>query len=151
MTTLQQLLDTLDKSDKNKSWISIEELGQEFGLSLCGINYEGDELQSFYHQDARWVCTDTDVGLKFWFLDGEFVGVSTQEARKSDEFFQWKNQAARTKIFEWLLENFVKDPEEPKEFELNMEIDCSSWLERKKEMDQWNEEYRQKYLARLKK
>ena len=40
----------------------------------------------YYH---RWICTDTEVGIRVWYLDDEPVCISWQPYRKSNETFGW--------------------------------------------------------------
>ena len=55
----------------------------------------------------NWVCTDTGVGLRFYFLNDEFIGASFQPARKSDEEFQWVSQEAFDKCKEYILGVYI--------------------------------------------
>lgn len=45
-----------------------------------------------------WLCTDTMVGVNAYYLDGEFVALSFQSARKNDTDFKWTSVEAATKI-----------------------------------------------------
>lgn len=40
----------------------------------------------YYH---RWICTDTEVGIRVWYFDNKPVCISWQSYRKSNETFGW--------------------------------------------------------------
>jgi hypothetical protein len=45
-----------------------------------------------------WICTDTLVGVNSYYLDGEFVALSFQSARKSKTEFKWTSIESATKV-----------------------------------------------------
>lgn len=49
----------------------------------------------------QWTCTDTWVGIQAYYLDSELVAVSTQVARKADEYIFWVNQASFKKTYDF--------------------------------------------------
>jgi hypothetical protein len=51
---------------------------------------------------VKWICTDTWVGTRVYYLDDKPVCVSTQTARKSDEKFNWVSQEAFDKVVEYV-------------------------------------------------
>ena len=51
---------------------------------------------------SHWLCTDTQVGEKAYFLDGEFVAYSIQPARKSNEEFLWASKDAYGKVKDYI-------------------------------------------------
>lgn len=74
------------------------------------ILYEFNIYESFWSNDERlkgyylkvWLCTDTWVGQIAYFLDGEFVYLSTQSARKSDIDIEFVSQESAKKIEKYL-------------------------------------------------
>ena len=52
-----------------------------------------------YYWASRWQCTDSWVGIRLYFYEGEFVAVSSQSARKSHENFDWKDKESYFKSF----------------------------------------------------
>lgn len=136
MPTIRQLLDTLDRSARTYCWVCLEQLASEFGLNLCvDVDQDSMPVKAWYHQDATWVCTDTQVGVKFVFLNDEFVAATFQDARKSDELIEWASAEARLKLFDYLVTLVRKvSPENL----VNMDEDASSWITRKKYMDEFH-------------
>lgn len=51
---------------------------------------------------SHWLCTDTKVGEKVYFLDGAPVAFSCQPARKSDEDIKWLSKDAYKVVEEYL-------------------------------------------------
>jgi hypothetical protein len=53
---------------------------------------------------VRWLCTDTWVGRRVYFFDGEPVATSYQSARKNDEYIEFVNNEAAEKIRSFIFE-----------------------------------------------
>lgn len=99
----------IDKSDRNKDWIDISEIGREFNLDVYDYISQ-DRLQAYWI--GNWCCTDTLVGYKMYFLDDEPVGVSVQKARKSDEEFEWFSKELAMRLRDYILSLMVEKDEE---------------------------------------
>ena len=126
---LSELIQSFKKEESNKSWgVNIEDFGYFFGLNLCGCWHEGEELEAYYHQDVNWTCTDTRVGIKFYFLKNKLVCVSFQRARKCEELFEFVSEQTHEEMFGWLVANFVRNNSE-NQMLLNMNEDVSVWIE----------------------
>lgn len=89
MVDIDNIIKTIDTSKMVKD-------GVDF-YNMCEIEFEIYEwLQQpkdnerltycYYH---RWICTDTEVGIRVWYFDNEPVCISYKPYRKSDEFFGW--------------------------------------------------------------
>jgi hypothetical protein len=97
---IRDLIANIDKSKPDNC--AIDKIADEFD---CRYNLDYDRtatqtnLVSYWL--ACWYCTDTWVGIRLYFLDGEFVAISHQTARKNDEIFYWasKDLYLRTKKF----------------------------------------------------
>ena len=97
---LRELIKRVDKSDKNKTSIDPTELAELFGY------YDMLSIDSYEEFDKRmigyWIHvtidTDTWVGIEACFLDGEFVMLRTQTARKSDENYEFKDVESKNKV-----------------------------------------------------
>ena len=107
MKTIKHYLDTLDKSNNylKDDWISTEDFAQEVGLDF----YNAEKLEGMiaYYSSLSWICTDTRVGLKFYFFNDELVCLSFQEGRKCDEEFEWVSVEARNKVRAELIKMMV--------------------------------------------
>ncbi len=62
-----------------------------------------------YFSDLNWVCTDTTVGLRFYFLGDECVCASFQPGRKCDEQFEWVSQEAYNKVKTLVFDKMKND------------------------------------------
>lgn len=58
---------------------------------------------------TSWLCTDRIVGLRLYFLDGEFVATGSRPARKCDEKFSWASEEAFLKVRKY-VEGFIEYP-----------------------------------------
>lgn len=107
MTTIQTLLETLDKS-RMSGFYGVESLGVEFGFYNCHQMNVEQEFKECEHEKVCWICTDTLVGIFFLFLKDEFVGVRIQAARKDDSYFYWKDSETFEKVKNWFTELYLK-------------------------------------------
>lgn len=97
---LIELANKIDKTKQNEDWIDTMEVGDELGLD--DIPYvEQDRLKSYWL--GRWLCTDTHVGYRMYFLDDEPVAMTVQTGRKSNENFHWFSQELAIKVRDYLL------------------------------------------------
>lgn len=89
--TLKLAIEQMDKLKNESEWnASIFQGALGFGNTWDAPDWLSERLKSqFIHS---WLCTDTWVGLKVYFLDGFAVAVSTQTARKSDENLYFLDQ-----------------------------------------------------------
>lgn len=93
----------IDRSEKNEQYVDFDALASELGIDCYGYK-EQDRLKSYWVEN--WLCTDTWVGGRMYFFDGEPVAYSFQSARKADEQFAWFSQEAAEKVRGFLLELF---------------------------------------------
>lgn len=56
------------------------------------------------HWVDHWICTDTQVGLACYLLDGEMVAISTQQGRKCPEEIKFINEEAYIKVRDLVTE-----------------------------------------------
>lgn len=127
---VEQLLNCLEKSPKTSTYISLENLGLELGVRFYydKLDEEQNDLTAYLHPLASWICTDTAVGLTFYFFKDEFVAVTSQSGRKMDENFHWISEEARKKVFDWYVEKYSKATLQPLSECLQLTTDCSSWM-----------------------
>lgn len=76
-------------------------MANEVNVPLYGCWHEQDRLTSYWA--GSWYCTDTQVGYKVYFLDGEPVAITSQIGRKSDEEFEWISVDAYKKVRDYIL------------------------------------------------
>jgi hypothetical protein len=103
---LKEVIEKIDKSKENECWVELTEIASEIGLNDYGYDNE-ERMKSYFY--ISWLCTDTRVGAKVYFLDDEAVCVSYQPARKADEHFEWISQEAFEKVRNYIL-NLISTP-----------------------------------------
>lgn len=106
-TTLREVIDSIKPEDIDYSWTNLEGLSSH--LEVFGAYGEENGLMGEVWLE-RWVCTDTHVGLKAYFLKGEFVCLSSKPARKSPENFSFVSRKATEDVRNYLL-SLVDDPD----------------------------------------
>lgn len=60
-----------------------------------------ERLRYCYYQ--RWICTDTEVGIRVWYFDDVPVCVSVKKYRKSDEVYYWLSRNRFDKVYKYVL------------------------------------------------
>ena len=122
---LKDIIANLDKSSQNEeTYFDLENLVRETDLQCYGVRQESSDPRLRCYWIANHLCTDTWVGIRAYFLDDEFVCLSTQRGRKCDEVFEWKDLQSFKKVREYIIS--LQDEEEedlPNEF-LDMEEEC---------------------------
>ena len=104
MTTIRELINRIDASDKNKTSVDFCELADELDVD-CGAGWytEFDTRVTAYWLYS-WECTDTTVGLAFIFFDCKFIGAMSQSARKANVEFQFTCQADVDRLVDFMRE-----------------------------------------------
>jgi len=98
---LSKIIDNIDKSSLNESYVSDYGMFELFGLDYYTANVELSRITAYFY--CKWICTDSWVGGRAYFLDGVFVATSWQQNRKGDEDFKWVSQESYTKVKNYLL------------------------------------------------
>ena len=75
---------------------------------------------------VRWLCTDTWVGRRAYFFDGEPVATSYQSARKNDEYIEFVSNEAAEKIRSFIFELYGEE-EKPAYDIVNAEEDIDDF------------------------
>ncbi len=98
---LQELINRLDKSDTNKQEVDIYDLesllNNEFNINTY-LDKSKTNTKITCYWLSKWLCTDTHVGFKAYFLDDKLLAVSYQLARKSDETFTFANKEVKQEL-----------------------------------------------------
>lgn len=99
---LIDIANKINKSKENEDWVDISVIGEEFGLNIYSYgNNEKDRLKSYWI--GNWYCTDSWVGYKMYFFDGEPVGISSQIGRKCNEEFEWFSNELALKVMNYII------------------------------------------------
>lgn len=108
---LSELIHKVDRSDRNSSSADIDEFSRAVDLpAYIGWHEEFDKRVKGYFL-IRWYCTDTWVGYRVYFMDGEPIATSSQTGRKSDEEIKFVSLEAAQKV-----KDFIKSLEGEEEF-----------------------------------
>jgi hypothetical protein len=98
---LKEIIENIDKSKKNSSYIDVQELArQEFDIQI-GYEQELNRITAYYF--LKWYCTDSYVGGRAYFLDDKFIAISSQTGRKMNEDFIWVSQEAFSETKKYIL------------------------------------------------
>jgi hypothetical protein len=101
---LIDIVQKIDKSQGNESYVDVTDFNCELDLNLDYTKQ--DRLKAYFI--GNWLCTDSWVGFRMYFLDDEPVAVSSQMGRKSDEEFKWFSKNVALKVRDYLL-SLVKE------------------------------------------
>lgn len=104
---IKDVIKQLDKSEQNRDWVDTYELGQQFDIFCEYKDPNTIDLKAYWIKN--WMCTDTMVGFKAYFLNDEHVAISVQNSRKSYEKFFWKSEEHKKKTEDYLRKFTVED------------------------------------------
>lgn len=121
---LIELINNIDKSDKNSSWVDFSHVMSELSMSYYSL---GDAFHQQTRLKAYWLWkrydTDTYVGIEAFFLDDEFVFLNTTTGRKNgDGDIEFKDKASKDKVFAYLL-TLMEDDEDQCSYIDNLDED----------------------------
>lgn len=101
---LYDAIQQIDKSESNKKWIDHEKLFDTFGLNSWDADDDKVNAAVEAYYLYSWICTDTEVGLAVYFLNGEPMGIGVQNARKNPENFRFFTEDKYNRMATFLLE-----------------------------------------------
>ena len=111
MTTIRKIIESIDLEKQGKDVYASEDIADVFGIN----DYiEFDKRIKCVFLRPHY-CTDSWVGIRAYFLDGEFVAISTQIGRKYDETFKFRSQESALKVRDYILSLIPK-----KELDINI-------------------------------
>lgn len=91
--TIQKLLDSIDESKMDVGGYVGDIFDIEFDIQFHGTQ---DRLTYCYYR--TWICTDTQVGIRVWYLDKTPVCISSKPFRKATENFQWISEKSYNQV-----------------------------------------------------
>jgi hypothetical protein len=99
---IEQLLINIDRTKMERKWVDIYDMCErEFDI-YEHIEQPEDNVRLTYCYYHRWICTDTEVGIRVWYLDGVPVCVSWKPYRKSNEEYGWINEESFHNVRKYL-------------------------------------------------
>lgn len=103
---LEEILEKLDKSEKNKDKSCIRDLDAfQMELDICQKSVEQDKdnprligywVANSYHSEGY-------VGVRAYFFDGRFAALTIQKTDDSGENFLWSSEAIAYEIREYIM------------------------------------------------
>lgn len=119
---LREIIERVDRSKSNEDEPYYQDFASnEFGI-YSNLNQPWDEGRLKSYSYAKWLCTDTGVGGRIYFLDDEPVAISWQQARKSSEDIEWISKEARAKVREYLLSLVIVEDDNQDYADLDVEL-----------------------------
>lgn len=93
---MHELFSQIDQSPSNLCYDDTELWANQFDLSALWDWNMSEQLSTHLkgYWVAKWVCTDTWVGLVLWFLDGQPLGTTYKGARKNDYQIEFVSEEA---------------------------------------------------------
>ena len=89
MTTINDILSTIDKSKMETKFVDIYPMCESEFEIYEYISQPDDDVRLTYCYYHSWICTDTMVGIRVWYFEGNPVCISSKPYRKYDEDFAW--------------------------------------------------------------
>lgn len=104
---LKEIIERINFEDTEMySSVDFEKLANEF--EIYDLYWSEDTRLKAYFVKV-WLCTDRLVGTRAYFLDDEFIAISEQNARKSNEYFSYVSHESSLKLKSYLESLRVKD------------------------------------------
>ena len=89
MININEIIKTIDTLKMERQGVSFYEMCESEFEIYEYLEQPKDNERLTYCYYHRWICTDTEVGIRVWYFDNEPVCISWQPYRKSDESFGW--------------------------------------------------------------
>ena len=109
--TTDEIIKTIDTS-KMEKFLDLDGICDE--LDIYEYVYQPEENQKLtYCFYQKWICSDTEVGIKVWYLDNKPVCISWKEDWKCRESFGWISSDSffntRTYLRSLIMRSLIKD------------------------------------------
>ena len=92
---IKDLIENIDKT-KLETVQHLEYIANEVDVNDAYGWFEDSRIKSVGIKE--WYCSDQYVGWTAYFLDDEFVFLTSQSARKSDVYYNWESMESRNKV-----------------------------------------------------
>lgn len=109
MKTIQHYLDGIEKTKDNLCTIFPEYLGDDLGVEV-NSNFDWDEYENDFQGYflKKWYIPGEYIGLKAYFLKGEFVAISFKKGSWGERL-EWVSGEAKLKTKKWFFD-FIYRP-----------------------------------------
>ena len=92
MNKIEEILKTIDTTKMERKMVDIYEMCENQFDIYEWLNQSEDNVRLTYCFFHKWLCTDTEVGIKVWYFDDKPVCISWQPYRKSTEKYGWLSE-----------------------------------------------------------
>ena len=89
MTNINKIIKTIDTSKMERQDVPFYEVCEREFEIYEWVEQPKDNERLTYCYYHKWICTDTEVGIRVWYFDNEPVCISWRPYRKSNETFGW--------------------------------------------------------------
>lgn len=120
---LRDIITNLDMSTDNEDWYGYIDDSMIFslGLGCMGVYQIEGKTRLKCYWISKWLDSDTHCGVRAFFLDNEFIGISTQRYRRDDVVFEYINNTVKSKLRAYIME--LTDYGEHDEEETMLDLD----------------------------
>jgi len=101
-TNILEVLKTIDTSKMERKFVDFHEMCEK-QFEIYEFLTQPDNPRLTYCYYHRWICTDTEVGIRVWYLDNKPVCISFKPYRKYDEQFYWISPTTFEEVFRYAL------------------------------------------------
>lgn len=98
---LSQISRNIIKTNENSEYVNVQEFASKLNIELPSDHLPNEKLKCYSF--AKWICTDTLVGGKVYFLGNSTVAYSWQQYRNSNEEIEFTSKQAVKLLQEYLL------------------------------------------------
>lgn len=108
---LREIIKHIDKSPENEDWCGYIEypMINSLRLGIDAVYQDENDKRLTCYWVSKWNCTDTNCGIRAYFLDDELVCVSTKNYRRDDERFEYVSTDAIAKVRNYVLSLIYND------------------------------------------
>ncbi len=99
----REAIENLDRSENNVTWVDDDALLSSLAISGWVTSHVNLHARLKKYWVSHWLCTDTNVGLVVYVLDGEPVAISAHSARKNEEEIEFLSEEMAVKTRGFIL------------------------------------------------
>ena len=111
MINILEILKTIDTSKMERTFVDFHEMCEK-EFEIFEFLTQPENLRLTYCYYHTWMCTDTYVGIRVWYLDNVEACISFKPYRKYDEKFYWLSTEDFKETYEYALS--LRDEDKPK-------------------------------------
>lgn len=122
---LIELIERVDKHEANQDYFDSQTLSCE--MDMFEFYMESDRIKVYWL--FKWLCTDSHVGGRAYFIDDELFAVSMQTGRKCPEVFEWFSKSMYDKVKLHMDELYAETLDAPTPTYMDLDQDMGDHFE----------------------